>query len=324
MLFVPALCAVLGFATAIPDGALKPRKITQQVKEPNLVVFNSTTPADSIWFSFMQFFGYTSFRINSTAGEKAADFRLTPMKIIEFNDSIPIDQSTSQYSFDGKQSNWGAITVETLKEKIDKKDTTIFRMNATLSGDNGFRYAINAYITDRACFYGNYNLDPDAMYIVQTITGFPYKYQNSTIAVEQVVASRDSGSISTFLAMNSASSSFLGSLVISPEAHDSKLGSLTVSTSDFVSVNVTVQTTNMAKESDFERIYVALGSDQQPSDVTFEEKFGVSLSSVSNNGTTIPTIVQPSAPTGSADSSGASAASAGWVWLLALLPLVAL
>ncbi len=295
-LLLIALLSLLVRSEALDE---KPRSFNRTLSEENYVIVESSAKENSIWFSFFQMFGFSSVRVNSTVkassdSVKKADFRLTSIRIIEFNETIPIESSKNVYNFEGKQQFWTGITVENIKEKIDKKDTNIVRMNATLN-EGTFQYVMNVYLTDRSCFYGNYNLDPDSAYIVQTIKNFPYKYQNSTIAVEQVVASRNSGSITSYLSfLNSA---FLGSLVISPEAYDTKAGKLSVSTSDFTSIQFNVTTSNMVRESDFERVYIALGSDQQPSDVTFEEKFSVNLGSVKNDGTLV-------IPTGSSNNNG--------------------
>jgi hypothetical protein len=125
-------------------------------------------------------------------------------------------------------------------------------------------------------------LDPDAIYIVPTIINFPYKYQSSSVAVEQIVASSDSGQVSSFL--NVLESPFLGSLVISPNAYDANLGKISVATSDFAQVDFTMNSGNQTRESEFQQMYIALGSNQQPKNVTFEEKFSVNLKAVAKEG----------------------------------------
>lgn len=283
MLVSLVLLSVLAIFVAAGD---KTYKISRVKKEENLIIYDVKEGNVDIWFSFFQMFGFSSVRINSTADSKKADFRLTPIRIIEFSEKIPIESSQSVFNFEGNQHNWSGIKVEEIKEVIDQKTTNIVRMNATMTAGQ-LTYTMNVYLTDRSCFYGNLNLDPNGAYIVQTIKGFPYKYSNSSIAVEQVVASRDSGTIGTFVALSN--SPFLGSLIISPEAYDKEQGKLPISTSDFAEITFNLTTSTMVRESDFERVYVAIGSDQQPKDVSFDEKFSVNVGSVKKDGFDINT-----------------------------------
>lgn len=286
----------------------KPRTVTVAKSSATMVIVDSLGKDSDIWFSFFQSFGFTSVRINSTVTAKKvtkkADFRVTPIRIIEFNETIPIEQSQNIFEFNGKQTNWGAISVEQLKVNIDKKDTNILRMNATLT-QGEFKYTMNVYLADRSCFYGSYNLDADSAYIVQTIQNFPYKYEKSTVAVEQVVASRDSGAITSYLAVTN--SAFLGSLVISPVAYDTEAGKLPVSISDFNEITFDMKTSEMAMESSFEQVYIGLGSNQQPKDVSFEEKFSVNIGSVKTDGTEVPYMNIPKNPNTGTESSSKAA-----------------
>lgn len=319
--------ALLSSVLALPDeilGSEKPRTITVAKSSSNMVIVDSLGQDSDIWFSFFQSNGFTSVRINSTVtadkATKKADFRVTPIRIIEFNGTIPIEQSQNIFEFNGKQVNWGPISLEQFKVNIDKKDTNILRMNATLNfGD--FKYTMNVYLADRSCFYGSYNLDPDSAYIVQTIQNFPYKYGNSTIAVEQVVASRDSGAITSYLAVTN--SAFLGSLVISPVAVDTQAGQLPVSISDFTEITFGLKTSEMAMESSFENVYIGLGSNQQPKDVTFEEKFSVNIGSVKTDGTEVPYMNIPN-NTGTDSSSKASRVSPQSAFLAIVAMLLAI
>jgi len=325
------LCFTLFLATIYAEtgevlGGEKPRTISRAGSQGySLAAYSSSAKDSGIWFSFFQMYGFPSVRVNSTVtgkeGTRKADFRITPIRIIEFNASIPIDQSASKFEFQNKQPNWSQITVEKMNVKIDKKDTTIVRMNATLT-EGTFKYTMNVYLTDRSCFYGNYNLDPDAAYIVQNIQGFPYKYAQSSIAVEQIIASRDSGQISSYLAF--LESPFLGSLIISPEAYDTKLGKLPVVVSDFNEVEFKIVTSDMARESNYEQVFVGIGSDKQPSDVFFEEKFAVNLGLVKEEGFEPTGTESGSNPTGIESDSAASQVCPSYFFAALLAGFVAL
>lgn len=311
MLFSAYVYLLFSAVFALPDEILsseKPRTLTVNNTSANMVVVDSLGKESDIWFSFFQSYGFSSVRINSTVTAKKvtkkADFRVTPIRIIEFNETIPIEQSQNIFEFNGKQANWGPISVEKFKVNIDKKDTNIVRMNATLT-QGEFKYIMNVYLADRSCFYGSYNLDPDSAYIVQTIQNFSYKYQNSTIAVQQVVASRDSGAITSYLAVTN--SAFLGSLVISPVAYDTEAGKLPVSISDFSETTLEMKTSEMAMESSFEQVFIGLGSNQQPKNVSFEEKFSVNIGSVKTDGAEVPYMNIPKTPNDESDSSSKAA-----------------
>lgn len=258
------------------------RNVTKVSQGYSKVIYKSVDANSDIWFTFMQMYGFPSLRVNSTftvkKDKKVADFRVIPVRLIEFNDTISVEQSKSIFEFEGKQQQWSQVTVEEISVEIDQKPTNIVRMNATLTL-NSFKYVMNVYLTDRSCFYGNYNLDADAAFIVQNIQNYPYKYSASSLAIEQIVASRDSGTVGSYLGF--LDSPFLASLVINPEAQDSKLGRLPMTISDFIEVEFKTVTGDMARESLFEQVVASVESEKQPSDLFVEEKLAINLG---NNG----------------------------------------
>lgn len=270
------------------------RNVQPMIVSDNLVVYNSTTKSDTIYFSYLQYNGIPSVRIQANTTKRTADFRLIFVRLIEFSPEIPIGSSNSTYEFEGKGA-WSPIKVSQFTETYNKKTVNILRMNSTFVHCD-FQFNLNLFTSDRACFYGSYNLDPDAVYIVPTIINFPYKYQNSSVAIEQIVASSDSGQVSSFL--NVLESPFLGSLVISPNAYDTTLGQVPVVVSDFNQVDFTVNTGNKTRESEYQQMYVGIGSTQQPKNVSLEEKFSVNLKAVAKEGY-ILTSTAGASPTGS-------------------------
>lgn len=141
---------------------------------------------------------------------------------------------------------------------------------------------MNVYLTDRSCFYGNYNLDADAAFIVQNVQNYPYKYTGSSLAIEQIIASRDSGPIGTYLAF--LDSPFLASLLVNPEAQDSKLGRLPMTVSDFAEVQFKTVTSDGGRETLFERVLASVQSERQPADLFVEERLAVNLGKAGSAG----------------------------------------
>jgi len=259
-----------------------------------LVAFSSSGKSDEIWFTFSQNYGFASLKLNSTvsSGEKDskrnAEFRVTPMRIIEYNEETPVEKSGNIFNFHGKQSQWSKISVEQFSVVLDKKDTNIVRMNATMT-DGDLKYTMNVYMADRSCFYGSYNLDPDGALIVQSIKGFPYKYRNSSIAVEQVIGSEEASQVSAYLAFEDN----MGSLVINPSAEDAKQGRVFMHISDLSEAKLNVKTTDGAMEASTQKILATFESEEQPGEITFEEKFSVNIgltkSNTNNKGFAWPT-----------------------------------
>lgn len=111
------------------------RNVTKVQQGYSKVIYRSVDATSDIWFTFMQMYGFPSLRLNSTftvkKDGKKADFRVTPIRLIEFNASIPVEESKSVFEFEGKQPQWSQITVEEISVEIDMKPTKIVRMNAT-------------------------------------------------------------------------------------------------------------------------------------------------------------------------------------------------
>lgn len=267
------------------------RKFEPLLESRNLVVYNSTTKLDTIQFSFNQYAGIPSIRINGTRNDRKVDFRLMTVRVIEFNKDHPIEKSASTYEFNLKEA-WSEIKVDKFTESFNKRLSNVIRMNLTFV-DQDFHYEMSLYLTDRSCFHGTYSLDSDSVYIVQKIAGFPYKYQDSGLAVEQIVGSKESGVVTSYL--NVLESPFLGSLIINREAIDTGLGKMAIAQGDYKKVDFEMLTSDLVRETDYQQVYVRLGENQQPKNVTFEEKFSINLRESGNKGKYVPgsSVSQP-------------------------------
>ncbi|CAG8515985.1 7226_t:CDS:2 [Paraglomus brasilianum] len=178
------------------------RKITV-TKLPHIIVINSrsTDPTTNV-FSLYRFRFSTNYvphiriegykNVNDTVS--GFTFRAVLVALVEYNDTIAVKDSDSVFSYFGKGVLWDEIKFNDGNDGLKTLNTTL---TANLGGANPFTTTISLYATETQKSINGATLLPSDVKYSLAFSNFPYKYQNSKIAIAHMVFSA-SGSKKSF------------------------------------------------------------------------------------------------------------------------------
>ncbi|KAJ3061358.1 hypothetical protein HDU98_002744, partial [Podochytrium sp. JEL0797] len=121
----------------------------------------------------------------------AFTWRAGIFRIVEFNSTINITESTSFISLIGKEPQWTPIQVTSTSVHNGTGPVSVIQQANTTFTEHDFRMTLSAVVSKVPLKMGNDTLRPDSLKYSIGFTGFPYKYENSQIAIvkaELVVA----------------------------------------------------------------------------------------------------------------------------------------
>ncbi|CAG8511696.1 10156_t:CDS:2 [Paraglomus occultum] len=183
--------SLLVFSLVYSANAAVNRKISV-TKFPHTVVINSqsTDPAASV-FGLYKFRFSTVYvpHIRVAAYKDVNDttyrstFRAALVALIEYNDTIAVQDSDSAFTYFGKGPLWDEI-------KFNDGDNGLKTLNTTLTapgGANPFTTTISLYATETETSINGATLLPSDIKYSLAFSNFPYKYQNSKIAIVHIV-----------------------------------------------------------------------------------------------------------------------------------------
>ena len=112
--------------------------------------------------------------------------RIGILKLIEYNETIPISSSESYCSLVGKKDSWSDIT-QTLVQSSNETSAVIKKFSSTFTGSGnctGLSVTVDAFVSNSFARYNSTNtFKPYGVKYSMSIQNYTYKYDNSSLAI---------------------------------------------------------------------------------------------------------------------------------------------
>lgn len=125
-----------------------------------------------------------SFLNNTNDTTAVHTFRVGLFRVVEFNETIKISQSNSSIKLVGATPKWSNINVS----EVGNSTVSIQKISSTFT-EGTFNLTLTGYVVSDKAFYDGVNLSPTSFKYSLEMGGFDYKYQNSSLALQQGVYS---------------------------------------------------------------------------------------------------------------------------------------